>query len=279
MKRRDFILGLGGSALCTKAARGQQTSPVAQHSATKKRIAQVVAAMRVADMQTDPGIRGIFDELKRRGYVEGENLIIERYSGEGKIERFDSLVHEVVETKPDLILTAGAPLTLKFKAATSTIPIVTITGDPLRFGIVSSIARPGGNITGVASDAGYEIFGKRLEILAEAVPKLANVIFIAIRGNENTDHGVRGPEAKAAQDAAQKLGINLTTASLGNTVTEAEYRRIFDSIQRDQVDGILFSNETEHYRYRFLQVQLVQQIRLPAIYSFPDQVEAGGLMS
>jgi ABC-type uncharacterized transport system substrate-binding protein len=279
MKRRDFILGFGGAALCSNAARGQQNSAIAQHSTTKKRIAHVVSAVKVANMQADPNLTVIFDELKRLGYVEGENLIVERYSGEGKIERFVSLAREVVDTTPDLILTGGAPLTLKFKAATSTIPIVTMTGDPIGFGIVSSIARPGGNITGVSSDAGVEIFGKRLEMLAEAVPKLVNVVFIAIRGNDNSDHGVRGPEAKAAQEAAQKLGISLTNAPLGSTVTEAEYRRIFNSIQRDQVDGILFSNETEHYRYRFLLVQLVEQIRLPAMYFSSDQVEAGGLMS
>jgi putative ABC transport system substrate-binding protein len=244
---------------------------IAQHSTTKKRMAHVVSAMKVADMQTDPGIRAIFDELKRLGYVEGENLIVERYSAEGRLERYESLAHEVVDTKPDLILTGGNPLTLKFKAATNTIPIVAVTGDPVRLGIVSSLARPGGNITGVSGDTGPEIWGKRLEILAEAVPKFVNVVFISIREN--------GSEPKAAQEAAQKLGISLINAPLGSTVTEAEYRRIFNSIQRDQVDGILFSVETEHYRYRFLLVQLVQQIRLPAIYGSSDQVEAGGLMS
>jgi len=84
---------------------------------------------------------------------------------------------------------------------------------------------------------------------------------------------------RATQEAAKKLGISLVNAPLGSTVTEAEYKRIFDSIQRDQVDGIVFSAEFEHYAYRFLLVQLVQQIRLPAIHDSSDQVEAGGLMS
>ena len=185
MKRRDFIFGLGGAALCSNAARGQQNSPIAQHSTTKKRIAQVVPSTKVEDMQADPNTRPFFDELKRLGYVEGENLIVERYSGEGRLERYESLAHEVVDTKPDLILTAGTPLTLRFKAATSTIPIVTITGDPIRFGIVSSIARPGGNITGVSVDAGVEIWSKRLEMLAEAVPKLVNVVFVSTQGGWN----------------------------------------------------------------------------------------------
>jgi putative ABC transport system substrate-binding protein len=172
-----------------------------------------------------------------------------------------------------LIWTAGTPLTLRFKAATSTIPIVTVTGDPIRFGIVSSIARPGGNVTGVSVDAGVEIWGKRLEMLAEAVPKLVNVVFISTQGGWN------GPGGKATREATQKLGISLVKAPLGSPVTEAEYRRVFDSIQRDRVDGIIFSAEFEHYPHRFLIVQLVQQIRLPAIHEVSDYVEAGGLMS
>ena len=215
MKRRDFILGLGGAVLCSNAARGQQTPPTAQHSTTKKRIAQVVTAMKVADMQSDPYIRVIFDELKRLGYVEGDNLIVERYSGEGRIERYESLAHEVVDTKPDLILSTGAAL-------------------------------PGGNITGVSVDAGGPgIWSKRLEIFAEAVPKLVNVVYISTRANWNSVLG------KATQEAAQKLGISLVNAFLNSPLTEAEYRRVFDSIQRDQVDGIMFSAEFEHYANRF----------------------------
>jgi putative ABC transport system substrate-binding protein len=273
MRRRDFILGLGSAALCSNAARGQQTPPIAQHSTTKKRIAHVVPTTKVEEMQSDPNIRAMFDELKRLGYVEGENLIVERYSGEGRRERYESLAHEVVDTMPDLILTAGAPLTFQFKAATNTIPIVALTGDPVRLGIISSLARPGGNITGVSVDAGPEIWGKRLEILAEAVPKLVSVVYISTQANWN------GFLGRATQEAAQKLGISLVNAFVGSPATEAEYRRVFDSIQRDQVDGILFSAEFEHYAHRFLLAQLVQQIRLPAMHDSSVYVEAGGLMS
>src|SRR5262249_38827689 len=157
----------------------------------------------------------------------------------------------VVDSNPDLIYTAGTPLTLRFKAATNRIPIVTLTGDPIRFGIVSNIARPGGNITGVSVDAGVEIWAKRLEMLAEAVPKLGNAVYLSTKPNLN------GPGAKATQEAAKKLGISLVYATLGSPVTEAEYRRAFDSIQRDQVDGIIFSAEFEHYPHQTAIVQLV----------------------
>jgi putative ABC transport system substrate-binding protein len=273
MKRRDFILGLGGAALCSNAARGQQNSPFPQQSTTKKRIAQVVPATKVEVLKDDAPARVYFDELKRHGYVEGENLTVERYSGEGRLERYESLAREVVESKPDLIYTAGTPLTLQFKAATNTIPIVTMTGDPVRFGIVSNIARPGGNITGVSVDAGVEIWAKRLEMLSEAVPKLGNAVYLSTKPNLN------GPGAKATQEAAKKLGISLVYATLGSPVTEAEYRRAFDSIQRDQVDGIIFSAEFEHYPHTSAIVQLVQQIRLPTIHEVSSFVEAGALMS
>jgi putative tryptophan/tyrosine transport system substrate-binding protein len=213
MKRRDFILGLGGAALCSNAARAQQNPRITQYSTTKKRIAQVVPSTKVDEMKADPVAKPFFDELKRLGYVEGENLIVERYSGEGQLERYDSLAHEVVDTKPDLIWIVGTPLTLRFKAATNTIPIVTFTGDPIRFGIVPNIARPGGNITGVSVDAGVEIWGKRLEMLAEAVPKLVNVVYISTRPNLN------GAGARATQEAAKKLGISLVYATLGSPTT------------------------------------------------------------
>ena len=271
MKRRDFVLGLGGAALCSNAARGQKTSPIAQPPTTKKRIAYVDPALNLEGMRAVS--RPFFDELKRLGYVEEENLVVERYSGGGRIERYQSLAQEVVDTKPDLILSIGAPLTTRFKASTNTIPIIAVTGDPIRFGIVSNIARPGGNITGVSVDAGVEIWGKRLEILSEAVSGLARVVYISTQGNLDSAGG------KATQEVAQKLGISLVPAPVKSPVNEAEYRRVFDSIQRDQVDGAIFSAEFEHQPHRFLLIQLLQQIRLPAIHIFPDDVEAGALMS
>jgi putative tryptophan/tyrosine transport system substrate-binding protein len=265
MHRRDFITLLGGSAAAWPLAARAQQQP-----ATMKRIA-VVTANKVPD--GDPNSVLFSEEWKRSGYVEGTNLIIDRYSGEGRIDRYGDLAREVVSTHPDVILSYGTPLTRRLKEATSTIPIVAMTGDPIRFGIVSNIARPGGNITGVSVDAGVEIWGKRLELLAEAVPKLVNVVFISTQG------GWENVGGRATQEAARKLGISLVNAPLGKIINEAEYRRIFDSIQRDQVDAITFSDETEHYPYRFLIVQLVQQIRIPAIYILREQVEAGGLMS
>jgi putative ABC transport system substrate-binding protein len=211
--------------------------------------------------------------LKRASFVEGENLIIDRYSAQGRSDRCESLAREVVATNPDLIHTGGTPMTLKLKAATSTIPIVTATGDPIRFGIVASLAHPGGNITGVSVDAGVEIWGKRLELLSQAVPNLERVAFISTQGGWN------GPGGRAVQDAAPSLGVQLTSVLLTSPYDETEYRRVLGSIQRDQFDGIMISDENEHNTLRILIAQLIGQIHLPAIFNFPGQAEAGGLMS
>jgi ABC-type uncharacterized transport system substrate-binding protein len=271
MQRRDFILGLGTAAICSNAARGQQKQFVAQHSSTTKRMAHVDPALNLEGMQA--ASRPFYDELKRLGYVEGENLVVERYSGGGRMEGYQSLAKEVVDTKPDLILSIGANLTNRFKTFTKTIPIIAVTGDPIRFGIVSNIARPGGNITGVSVDAGVEIWGKRLEILSEAVPGLIRVAYLSTQGNLESAGG------KATQEVARKIGVSLVPAAVKSPVNEAEYRRVFDSIHRDQVDGLMFSAEFEHQPHRFLIIQLLQQARLPAIHIFPDDVEAGALMS
>ncbi len=266
MNRRDFLLAAAMLAPGMRPA-------MAQQSAAKKRVAGVTTSTKLENMRSDPNFRTFFDELKRLGYVEGENLILDLYSAEGRAERYEALAREVVSTNPDLIYTTGTPLTLRFKAATSTIPVVTMTGDPIRFGIVTSLARPGGNITGVSVDAGVEVWGKRLELLAQAVTDLKRVAFLSTQGGWN------GAGGRAVRDAAQALGISLISVLLTSPFNEAEYRRVLGSIQRDQVDGIMLSDENEHYAQRFVLVELIRQLRLPAIFFLREQAEAGGLMS
>ena len=125
--------------------------------------------------------RAFFAELRRLGYVEGENLIIERYSAEGHHERYADLAREIVTRSPDLIVTGTNPVVIAFKAATSTIPIVAFMLDPLKAGLVTNLAEPGGNLTGITLDAGIEIWGKRLEILKEAIPSTAKAAFLGMR--------------------------------------------------------------------------------------------------
>ena len=265
MKRRDFLFAAAMVAPAIRHASAQQP-------ATKKRLA--VIAYKPEDMRIGghPLAKVFFEELQRLGYVEGANLIVDRVQYQSG--RLEEIAREVVATNPDVISSPGTPMTLRLKAATTTIPIVAMTGDPIRFGLISNLARPGGNITGVSVDAGVEVWAKRLELLSSAVPKLVNVVFVSSEGVWTNAGG------QAVRDAAQKLGISLVQCPLKSPYGEAEYRNAFSSIQRDRVDGLITSDEGQVLLpQKPLLVQLIQQLRLPAIYPYRDFAEAGGLMS
>jgi putative tryptophan/tyrosine transport system substrate-binding protein len=268
VKRRDFIAGIGALAAWPFGVRAQQ--PVKM-----KRIAIVSPATKVGDMNMD-GIRvyrAFFEELGRVGYVEGRNLVVERYSGEGRTERFDSLVREVVSTSPDLIFPVATVLALKFKMATSTIPIVAMTGDPVASGLVSSMARPGGNITGATVDAGSALHGKRVELLVEASPRSSNARFLGSQSSWDN------PGGSAVREAARQAGISLAISLLDSNINEAAYQRVFNAMGQDRVDALVVADQPENFTYRRLLVELAAKHRIPAIYPFREHAELGGLMS
>jgi putative ABC transport system substrate-binding protein len=239
-----------------------------------KRIAFVHPAAKVSEISVSgrPYYRAFFEELSRLGYVEGQNLGVERYSGEGRPERYAELARDVVNTHPDLILAAGGRLSLDFKMATTTIPIVTMIIDPIAMGLVASIARPGGNITGVTIAGGLELIGKRMGLLIEAMPKLSTVGYLASRPFWED------PRGAATREAAKRAGVALSPAMLG-TFNEAEYQRVFKSMEQDRADALMVSEEPEHVTYRATIVELAAKDRIPTIYPFREYVEVGGLMA
>ncbi len=267
MRRRDFIAALGIAATWPLAARAQQPAKM-------KRIAYVNSAGNVSRISAsgDPIYRAFFEELNRLGYVEGQNLGVERYSGEGQTERYAELARDVVNTHPDLILAVGGRLSLDFKMATKTIPIVTMIIDPIAMGLVASIARPGGNITGVTIAGGLEIIGKRMGLLVEAVPKLSTVGYLASRPFWED------PRGAAVREAAKQAGISLSPVML-SAFDEAEYQRVFRSMEQDRAAAFMVSDEPEHRTNLATIVELAAKTRIPAIYSYRDFVEAGGLMA
>src|ERR1700688_77456 len=205
MRRRDFITALGSAATWPLAARAQQPAKM-------KRIAYVHPSAKASEISvsgTRP-YRAFFEELGRLGYVEGQTLGVERYSGEGRPERYAELARDVVNTHPDLIVAVGARLSLDFQMATTTIPIVTVIIDPIAMGLVASIARPGGNITGVTIAGGLELIGKRIGLLVEAMPKLSTVGYLVSRPYWED------PRGAAAREAAKQAGISLKAALLGS---------------------------------------------------------------
>ncbi len=240
-----------------------------------KRIAFVRPAGPVseASVSGSPYYRAFFEELSRLGYVEGQNLGVERCSGEGRPERYAELARDVVNTHPDLIIAVAARLSLDFKTATTTIPIVSLINDPIVLGLVPSIARPGGNITGVTISGGLELIGKRMGLLVEAMPKLSTVGYLVSRPYWED------PRGAAAREAAKQAGISLKAALMGSAFNEAEYQRVFRSMEQDRADALMVSDEAEHRTNRATIVELAAKARIAAIYSYRDFVEAGGLMA
>ena len=269
MQRRDFITLLGGAAGWPLVARAQQPAKM-------KRIAFVHPSIDVVELSITseyPGYRAFFKELNRLGYIEGQNLVVERYSGEGRTDHYAELARDVARTSPDVILVTSNVLAVIFKAATATIPLVTVTSNPVAFGLVPSLARPGGNITGVSTDGGSDIWGKRLGLLLEAIPKPSNVKWLGTRGSWEL------PEYDQMREAARHLGISVTGALLDGTIDDAQYRHVFAAMEQDRVDAVIVSPESAVVPHRQLIVELAAKSRIPAIYTQRYFVGPGGLMT
>jgi putative ABC transport system substrate-binding protein len=268
-RRREFITLLGSAAAAWPLAAH------AQQAVTQRRIAIFHPAIPTTLLTETGGgsaWRAFFAELRRLGYVEGQNLIIERYSAEGHHERYADLAREIVARNPDVIVTGTNPVVITFKAATSTIPVVAFMLDPLHAGLVTSLGRPGGNLTGITLDAGNEIWGKRLQILKETIPSTTKAAFLGMR------EGWEGPSGQALRDAGERLGISLAFM-FPQQGTPSEIQRIFAVMEQQRPDAVLVSGEGDLYAHRQLIAELAEKKRLPAICPYRDYVEAGGLIA
>jgi putative ABC transport system substrate-binding protein len=266
MRRREFIAGLGAAGLWPLATRAQQATKI-------KRVAMIHPASADMRIGGDPYYSIIFEEMKRLGYVEGVNLMVDRRSAEGRFDRFPEIARDVVATRPNVIYVLSTRLALALQSETRTVPVVAWMTDPVAAGIASSLARPGGNVTGISGDAGPEIGAKYIELLSEAVGKLSNVRLLA------TPASWEIANAKVMREVAEKMKIPFRLEPLQSPINEAEYRRAFDAMQRDHVDGVVMSSEAESYTHRRLLGRLAQEYHIPAICSFSDSVEAGALMA
>ena len=268
MKRREFIGLLIGAAVSPFALHAQQRP-------TQHRIAifhPAIPANLITETGGGTAWRAFFGELRRLGYIEGENLIVERYSAEGHHERYAALAQDIVSRSPDVIVTGTNPVVTAFKAATSTIPLVAFMLDPLEAGLVANLARPGGNLTGITLDAGIEIWGKRLEMLKEAIPSTAKAAFLGMRD------GWEGSSGQFLRDASDRLGISLISM-IPNTGTSSEFERVFLAMVHEGTDAVLVSGEGDLYANRRLIAELAEKNRLPAMCPYRDYVDAGGLMA
>jgi putative ABC transport system substrate-binding protein len=210
--------------------------------------------------------------LRDLGYVEGKNIGIEWRFGEGKRDRFPALAAELVRLKVDLIVTAGALVTRAAKEATSTIPIVMAQDpDPVGNGFVASLARPGGNITGLSRLA-PELTGKQLELLKEIVPKLSRVAVFGTSTRPGNEQTLREVEL-----AAGAFGVQLQYLDI---LSPKDIETAFQAAVRERTDGALwFVTGSIGNPHRKKIADLAVSNRLPVMYFQPEDVEAGGLMS
>jgi ABC-type uncharacterized transport system substrate-binding protein len=261
MRRREFITLLGGAAAWPLAARAQQPMPV-------------IGFLGTTSLENNvERLRTFRQALKETGHVEGENVAIEYRWADGQYDRLPALTGELVRRQVTVIASAEGPVSaFAAKAATTTIPIVFIVSDdPVRLGLVASLARPGGNLTGI-NFVSAELVTKRLELLRELVPGVARVaVIVNPADTTNTETMLRDVEP-----AARALGweIRILKADTSGAIDAA-----FATLARERPDALLVGSSAFFSSRRIQLVQLAARHALPATYVGRQYAEVGGLMS
>ena len=263
MRRRDFIRGfIGATTAWPLAARGQRPAiPVVGVVSGRSRLAEERSAV------------AFHKGLGETGYVDGQNVTVEYHFVEGRYDRLPALMADLVRRKVAVIATTGNnPTAIAAKAATSTIPVVFAVGeDPVKLGLVASLARPGGNATGI-NDFLSEVDAKRLRLLHDMVPKAARIAALINPANAASAEGA----LQGTQEAAAAIGLQI---QILNATTVGEIDAAFASFAKDHPDA-LFVAADAFFATRVTQfITLTARDRIPAAYSLRDYVLAGGLMS
>src|SRR6202035_2016867 len=246
---------------------GVATLPLAARAQTPvvPRIGYIWTGARGTDI-SDAGVRQGFADI---GYVVGRDLVLEERYADGNPERVPALVAELLALKVDVLLTPGTPITLAAQRATSTLPIVCVTGDPVITGLVASLARPGGNITGLSLLSG-DYSAKWLELLKEAAPKVRRVAILWNPDNLGTIN-----QNKRMQETALTLGLQLIAFS----VQPADIENSLAALGTADLDGLVVTDDPLVEPLLPRLIALTAERRLPAIYAFSESVQRGGLMS
>jgi putative tryptophan/tyrosine transport system substrate-binding protein len=256
--RREFIALIGGGGLLltvkVKRAWGQLPAKIP----------------RIGILDDAPMWQPFRQALRELGYVEGQNIAYEYRYGEGAPDRLATAADELVRRPVDLIATYGTPATYAAKEATATIPIVMIgVGDPVRAGLVASLARPGGNITGntvLSPDLGP----KRLQILREVIANVTRVVYLA--NPDNASNVAALAETKVAASAAGIFLIPIEVRAVG------DFHAAFEAIIRERPDAILVSNDPFHQLHIGRIIEFLAKNRLPAMFQSKEGVAAGGFI-
>ncbi len=264
MDRRDTVLALLALGAAPLGAVAQQTAKVA-------RIGYLSPNLAASPQLRDAFLQGLRD----LGYVEGRNVVIEYRDAEGKLEQLPALAAKLVALNVDVIFVGGGTrVTLAAMQATKTVPIVfTGVGDPVESGLVTNLARPGGNVTGLSS-LGPELVGKRLELLKQAIPRVDRVAVLWLPGalGERTDKDM----LTGADVAARALGVRLQFVEARGP---DEFARAFSDMRSARAGAVTVLPSNRFLREHRRLVDLAAENRLPAVYTSREFVDAGGLMS
>lgn len=259
-QRRKFLLVAGGLL----------TAPLAVWAQPTGRIHRIGFLRRTApELASFEAFR---QGLRELGYSETQNVVIEQRYAHGAAERLPGLAAELIRLKPDVIVVDGLTTARAVKAATTSIPVIFLLGsDPVSDGLVESLARPGGNFTGLTSSAGYAMAGKRLELLKSAVPNLSR---LAVLGNPT--NAITAPSLRDAERAARALGLDFRTfeAARPDDLEEA-----YSAITKWTASALTTLGDAMFFSQRQRIVELSARSRLPAMYPEKEFVQAGGLMS
>jgi putative ABC transport system substrate-binding protein len=260
MQRRQFITLVGGStAIWALAAQAQQTS----------RISKIFRVGILANEKWPP-LKGLQDGLRDLGYVEGQNLeLVQRYA-EGQPTRNTALAAELVGLPVDIIVTWGTPASLAAKDATIAIPIIMTSGDPVAVGLVQGLAKPHGNVTGFSTQAA-ELEGKRLELVNELIAKVSRVVVLSNPTNPYCTVAVEN-----ARRAAAVLQIQLDVVEIGQ---QQELDAAFTNMTHIRPDAVLVVADPFLASQQARIAEFLVQNRIPSIYTYREQVIAGGLVS
>jgi ABC-type uncharacterized transport system substrate-binding protein len=260
MNRRDFITLIGGAAAWPQATRAQQTGKVAR-----------IGFLRYASPH-QKHFNGFREGLRANGYIEGQNIVIEQRYADGAFDRIGELAAELVRLNLDVIVVDGSATAKVVKAATSTIPVVfALASDPVGDGLAASMVRPGTNLTGLTLSVGYQLAGKRVELLKDLKPDLSRLAVLLNRNNVTAESYL--------QDAVRvggALGLS-TRAFAAQTLDDLPHA--FAAMVEWQADGVITLNDAVFFSQRERIVTLTLGNKLPAVHPEAEFVEAGGLLS
>jgi len=261
MRRRDFLTVLGAATSWPLAARAQQRANIPR-----------IGFLGNSTAALEANLVGPFREgLHDLGYVQEQNIVIEYRWAEGNYERFPSLIAELLGQNVAVIVTAGTPASLAVKKGTNSVPLVMVgVGDPVATGLVASLAKPGGNVTGLTSTA-EETEGKRWELLKELIPKLSHVAALW-----NPDNPTLLSQLKEMWTAAQVMGIRLVVLPVRNP---REIEESFKAIVGEQPGALIVMGDRLFLHNRQTIIDFATKQGLPVVPVHPELVEAGGLMS